>query len=468
MLIKDESCVAEQTVLRYQNNNIADLLGSDWYGIMLLSPKGKAIIDTYFDVSHHVDNEVILDFVNNSVSYEFLQNGIDKTFTYRDRYYYVYPIRHTEKKYMVFFLFYREKSPFAEHDIIWYRTYAKTGYQRVLLENELVQVKNYNNTILENSDCAIAVINNEYKVISSNAEGEAYFGKKTLDVESFENSSALLQAIDDVLVGGKNSCRLDINYSSKAGSPGKSRLNVRISPLATSKGIVSAVVVIATNVTNINSLIRIEDRKNSYKDTVNIFRNFLRDIRSPIMNIQGCFELLKNCFEPESEQSKLISFIYDETERMERACSDFDAFQAATEDESTEKVSLTALIKNCVTISQRKCGLRKVEIKSHVTNEPIYVKGNTGELYMAFITLMDGLLGLIQDSGSIEISSTPAVGHEKISLNFVCRYDSTDISPNDLIDTLVSDMVKNNNGTINKANNLTDSSVLCTICLPIC
>ena len=39
MLIKnDESCNSEKTILRYQENGIADLLASDWYGIMLLSP----------------------------------------------------------------------------------------------------------------------------------------------------------------------------------------------------------------------------------------------------------------------------------------------------------------------------------------------------------------------------------------------------------------------------------------------
>ena len=41
MLIKnDESCNSEKTILRYQENGIADLLASDWYGIMLLSPGG--------------------------------------------------------------------------------------------------------------------------------------------------------------------------------------------------------------------------------------------------------------------------------------------------------------------------------------------------------------------------------------------------------------------------------------------
>ena len=51
MLIKnDESCNSEKTILRYQENGIADLLASDWYGIMLLSPGGRVYLDNYNDI----------------------------------------------------------------------------------------------------------------------------------------------------------------------------------------------------------------------------------------------------------------------------------------------------------------------------------------------------------------------------------------------------------------------------------
>ena len=51
MLIKnDESCNSEKTILRYQENGIADLLASDWYGSMLLSPGGRVYLDNYNDI----------------------------------------------------------------------------------------------------------------------------------------------------------------------------------------------------------------------------------------------------------------------------------------------------------------------------------------------------------------------------------------------------------------------------------
>lgn len=466
MLIKDDSCIAEQTVMRYQNNNIASLLASDWYGIMLLSPKGKEIIDTCFDVSN-VGNNAAVEFVNSCISYEFLQNGTDKTFTHCNSYFYVYPIRKTDKGYMVFFLFYRKSSPFPEHDIIWYRTYAKAAYQRLLLENELVQVQNYNNAILDNSDCAIAVIDKEYKVISANSAGKEYFGAGKLNTGRFANSSAMLQAIDDVLVGGKKNCRLSLLHYAGGSMPRKRQLDVSISPLATSKGIVSAVIVIATNITSINTITRIEDRKHYYKETVNIFRSFLNDIRTPIMNIRGCLDLLQNNFEPDSEQAKLMSFIFEECAHAEKACSDFDAFQAVTECGSAESADLCTLLKNCITIIQRKSGLRQVDVRTHSVNETINLKGNIGELYMAFLTLMEGLLEFINDKGTIEISSTLVGQHEMISLEFMCKFDSENASLEDAVDALVSDMIEKNKGTLN-VSKLAENCILCTVCIPIC
>ena len=49
----------------------------------------------------------------------------------------------------VFFLHCRKDKPFDARDVKWYELYSAVGQQRVLLENELIQEKNYLNSILE-------------------------------------------------------------------------------------------------------------------------------------------------------------------------------------------------------------------------------------------------------------------------------------------------------------------------------
>ena len=83
MLIKnDESYNSEKTILRYQENGIADLLASDWYGIMLLSPGGRVYLDNYNDI-HGIGNDVPLEFVRNCVEWDSLIHNKSMTYTYR-------------------------------------------------------------------------------------------------------------------------------------------------------------------------------------------------------------------------------------------------------------------------------------------------------------------------------------------------------------------------------------------------
>ena len=97
MLIKnDESCNSEKTILRYQENGIADLLASDWYGIMLLSPGGRVYLDNYNDI-HGIGNDVPLEFVRNCVEWDSLIHNKSMTYTYKEWNFLIYSIRQTDK-----------------------------------------------------------------------------------------------------------------------------------------------------------------------------------------------------------------------------------------------------------------------------------------------------------------------------------------------------------------------------------
>lgn len=74
---------------------------------------------------------------------------------------------------------------------------------------------------------------------------------------------------------------------------------------------------------------------------------------------------------------------------------------------------------------------------------------------------------LINDKGTIEISSTLVGQHEMISLEFMCKFDSANATPEDAVDALVSDMIEKNKGTQN-VSKLAENCILCTVCIPIC
>lgn len=236
MLVSDEGCIAEQTILRYQNNSVAELMNSDWFGIMLLSPKGKIFIDSCYDVSG-VGTEQILSFVSGHVTDGFLAEGEPGTFYEENCYLYVYPIRKTDNHYYVFFVFYKRSAPFPERDLQWYKIYAQTALQRLLLENELAQDKNYLANILRTVKQPVAVFDARYQVISSNSSAKRIYQDSLAENHLIRNLPHFRKAVDDVIFHG---CDRNIDLVLKTGATG----DVCLTPLKNNKDVVVAVVAV--------------------------------------------------------------------------------------------------------------------------------------------------------------------------------------------------------------------------------
>lgn len=419
MLIKDDSCIAEQTILRYQSNSVSELLGSDWYGILLRNPNGDTVVDTFFNVSG-VEDGIILDFARESVSYEFLQSGSSELFTYRNSYFYVYPIRRTNKGYIVFFLFYRKDTPFQDRDIRWYKTYAQAAYQRTLLENELVQVRNYNNAILQNADCAVVVADKKYRVLSANASGEKFFGASRLQTENFRDASELTDAIQDVLANGGNRCIPQLRYLSREDFPDHALLRVSVSPLRTSKGVVSAVILIATDISSTGAAAYIAAKKQQNKEIENIYLGYVNDIRPPLMNIRGCAELLKNSTAQNAAEQKLVEYIIEETDKIESLNKEVEVFRDINQPESFERSDLNTVLFNCATIAGRLRAMKQVDIQLHISDEKPLLAIESSDLYVALLTILQNLVESASPDGQICISSRFSRHLKLVKLEISC------------------------------------------------
>lgn len=403
MLFKDDSCIAEQTIMRYQSNSIAELLGSDWYGILLRHPNGNTTIDTYFDVSHNIDSESILSFANSFVSDDFLHAGKGDIFEHEGSSYFVFPIRSTKKGYFVFFLFFRKDVEFGEKDIRWYKTYSQTAYQRVLLENELVQIRNYNGAILEDTDYAIVVIDKKYRIVSSNANGKLFFGGDSIRLDCFGDASSLTSAIENVFLYGEKQSVFQLWYHSPSGRTNDTLLNVSISPLRNSKNLVSGAVISAANVTNINVDAQTVAQKRYYKEIESIFLNYISEMRSPLMNISCCAKLLRESAVMGAEEQKLIEYIISETEKIEKTNKQMELFRFVNQDSNGSRFDLKTLLENCISLAGRFTGQKKVDINLHISEEIPLLSVDSGDLYIVFLNLIQSLILNVKTKGHITI-----------------------------------------------------------------
>ena len=446
MLIKDDSCIAEQTIIRYQSNNVAKLMGSDWYGILLRNPNGDTVVDTCFNVSG-VDDGIILDFARESLSYEFLLNGGSELFTFRGSYFYVYPIRRTNKGYIVFFLFYRKDSNFDDRDIQWYITYAQTAYQRVLLENELIQVRNYNEAILQNAGCAVIVIDKKYRVLSANPTGEKYFGSTRLQMDNFREPNELMEMIGDVFANGSSGCISGLWFDQKGDLLEHALLRTCVSPLRTSTGVVSAAIIIATDISSADASAYTEAKKRQNKEIENIYLGYVKDIRPPLMNIKGCAELLKDSREWSESEQKLIDYITQEADKIENLNKEMEVFREINRAEGYERSDLNTILLNCATIAGRFKAMKQVDIQLRISDDIPLLSIDSSDLYVALLSILQNLVDLASPEGKINISSrfSRHLKLVKLEIKALLGEKKDSSFENDLV---VSNIIRRYKGTI--------------------
>lgn len=241
MFVKDEGCIAEQTILRYQTNNVAVLLGCEWYGIILLSPHDHFHVDTY-NVNSPVKSELVLRLIRKFVTRDYLEQGAGECFDDGNEHIFTYPIRVNNKGYYIFFTFYKSGDPFDPRDISWYETYARTAMQRVLLENELLQDKKYVLDILEYSSDYIAVLDKNMKVKSASKRMQELLNKANGSGMPFYDMEGFFEIIKAVLTRGESKQEVPL----KLGEIGNFlQLEANFIPISNSKGEIGAVFMLA-------------------------------------------------------------------------------------------------------------------------------------------------------------------------------------------------------------------------------
>lgn len=402
MLINDESCNAEKTVLRYQENGIVDLLGSDWYGILLLSPGGRICLDTYNDI-HGIGNEIPLRFVEHCIRWDSLQQQKTYCYEFEGRHFFIYTIRLTEKGNQVFFLHCKVDGPFDERDIRWYELYSTTGQQRMLLENELVQEKNYLSGILESTEGCIAVVDADYTILSANDNAQELFGDNL--TTGSRKLLPVIKAVDKVLLMKEKQILPRVLLNEMENELGCSIYKFVLTPLKSSKGKVGCVVIVATDITQKFIHRRRVAQRQNFQILGDATFEMSKDMRTPLMNIQGCASLLLDEPNLTEEMRELLNFIQTEAGHISRINDQLISFCNLTEETSCAQIRIHHVLQNCVSALYRERSRKKLIIKTHLEEEMPMVQMKNVDLHQLFFNLLLSSLSSIREKGSIDVSS---------------------------------------------------------------
>lgn len=402
MMFPDESCIAENTLERYYNAHIHEMLGSDWFGIMSLSKRGRVRIDTGYDVSG-IGDEYALKFVNGHATELQKQDYDYKLFEHEEIYYLVVPIRVNEHGYIIFFLYLRLDSPFSQKDIDWYMLYSKTAYERLRLNNALIQNVNFINQVLESTESMVTVFDTDYNIITSNAKynlmlADSEKGEKFSNVDT-ATKRKIMRCIDDVVA---TCSRQVLNNIVNTYKGSKHILNLTFSPLCNSKGVVSGVVVVGSDLTQKQMSDYEFEQVKHYSLLGEIALGLAHDLKNPLMNIRNCTSLIKKQVS-NNRQRELLEIIDGEVLNIDDIINQLLSFGNVGKQNKYALVDITETLWSCIQIVQRQKAQKSIKINFFPKGELPLLRAKPIHIQQIFLNILLNSLQAIKQDGQIDV-----------------------------------------------------------------
>lgn len=407
MFFRDDSCISENTIDRYYNDyRLHKLMGSDWFGIMSLSGSGHARIDNCCDVGG-VGDQRALDFVQAHAGGLQVQDYTYRLYEHDGAHFLVYPIRVNEHGYVIFFLHCRLSGPFEEKDVAWYCLFSDVSYKRLLLNNELFQQRDYINRVMESTQDIITVLDPDCNVLEANqAAGALLDGGRELT----SLVDCLLPAGREQLAGAVRAAIAGHSkqylYNVVAEHNGRKRiLEMTISPLTTSKGVPSGVVVVGTDITKKQMSEYEFEQFKHYATLGEISLGLSHDVKNPLMNIRSCVTMLKRSGGLGEGSGELLDTIVGEVKRIDDTIQQMLSFGKVGKQNTCTFVNINEVLENCVQILHRQRAYRRITVR-YMPGKPIpLIQAKNSDMQQIFINIMLNALQAIEDKGRIDISS---------------------------------------------------------------
>ena len=421
MLFLDDSCFsAEQTLQRQFKQGIPQLLGSDWFGIMSLTPKGRARIEA--SISLHRDGDPLaLSFVEQHAPLLLEQDYPFRLFSSSGGWEYVlFPIRITEKGYRVFTFHGRCGGHYDRRDIQWYTIFAEAAYGRVVLQNQYIQEANYVNSILDSTADLIMVLDEGHHIISQNDAAREFWGGDPSFADTVyrtvRDGEQLLKTIESVRVSGARSRMNNVVVTQKGDDH---ILDLAISPLCNSKSQIPGVVLVGTDVTQQQFFDYQFEQFKYHVQLGEISLGLSHDIKNPLMNISNCASLLKKDRGISERSREVVGLISSEVKRIDNIIDQMLSFGNVAKQAQSTQLDLNEVLRNCIQMVNRQKIFRDIEISSDLDEQIPIIRAKSTDMQQIFLNILINAQQAITDDGSIFVRSRYCPEEKKIAISVV-------------------------------------------------
>lgn len=403
MLFHDVSCEAEHTIESHRMLGVYDLLGADWAGIVVISKRLTVQIDAYADLSGAC-NEFALSFIYANKR-ELL--NLDFTpcnyhiFSYQGGQVVVSFDRGTST-YIVLSIFCKKEGCFEEKDVKWAEIYTTANYKNVLLNNELVQDKDYLENVLESCESAIIVFDRNGTTVSCNHFAEEMFGNNLTDLSRhFRVENQDLYSLIQHVVEAEEKRYL---YNVRPLKNDPSRVfNATLAPLRNSKSAVSGAVLVCIDRTEQEYMQQEMELLKNYGLLGEISLGLAHDVKNPLMNIECCSSLMKKNPRLTENQKELCDTIHHEVDRISRVIDQMMSFGNMSQATTRRYISVDEVLHDCVQIVERQKAGRNICFYHTRSDELPLIIGKKLDFQQIFLNVLINAVQAIRQDGAIYV-----------------------------------------------------------------
>lgn len=257
----------------------------------------------------------------------------------------------------------------------------------MLLENELIQEKNYLNSILESSEGCIAVVDEDNNIVSANDEAKALFGNNLSQTPSGEMLS-LIKAVKQVLSQKEKIVLPRMIVNGTENEFGFSIYKFILTPLRSSKGRVGCVVVVATDITHDFINKRRATQRQNFRMAGNINFETAKEMRTPLMNIEGCASLLTDAVGDNKDSKELLTYIKEEVNHILQINNRMLSFSNLTQENTYGQIDVNEVLKNCVSALYTQRTKKKLSIETKMGADLPLVRAENADIQQIFFNLL--------------------------------------------------------------------------------
>ena len=302
----------------------------------------------------------------------------------------------------------KPRGVYSDEDVGWLTTLANqsaVALQNAQLHQEVVWMKEYNESILENMESGMITVDPEGKIAVFNPAAERLTGLSAGDVVGKRVhvlGPDLSEPITAALNGGKLSSHLERTLSVPGASP--IPLIFSTSLLHDRRSEKSGAVMVFSDLSQVKELEEEKDRAQRLASVGELAADLAHEIKNPLVSIRTFTELLPERFSDEAFRERFLEVAGGEIARIDSLVTQLCQL-ARRPPSRLEAVDLRLLLEEMLSLLSAQMEGQGVQILRRYSDSMPPLRGDGGELRQVFLNVLKNSLEAMPEGGMLRVDT---------------------------------------------------------------